>query len=220
LGTPFTYFDAHTHKKYVEDDVLFIRNAFHHLNFNQLNKINYNFSVGIHPWDVQRNFEISLAQIHATALHKNCLAIGECGLDYFIKTDKELQSKVFIQHLELAESLRKPLIIHCVRAYHDLIPLIKKCTIPIILHQYVGSAEISKSLLLDSVYFSFGKQFFRENFNTDIFEIIPFEKILFETDTMPIHIEDVYLKAATVLDIEFEVLKDQINNNAQTILQN
>lgn len=220
MGTPFTYFDAHTHKKYVEDDIVFIRNAFHHLNFNQLNKINYKFSVGIHPWDVHRNFEVSLAQIHAIALHENCLAIGECGLDYFIKTDKELQAKVFIQHIELAESLRKPLIIHCVRAYHDLIPLVKSCTVPVVLHQYAGNVDITKSLMFENIFYSFGKQLFRENFNTDIFEIIPIEKILFETDTMPIHIEDVYMKAATVLDIEFEVLKDQINNNAQTILQN
>ncbi len=220
MGTPFTYFDTHTHKKYLDDDVAFIRNAFHHLTFSQLSNLNYKFSVGIHPWDVQRNFELGMAQIHSTALHKNCLAIGECGLDYFIKTDKELQTKIFIQHKELAESLRKPLIIHCVRAYHDLIPLLKSCTVPVILHQYTGNVEITKTLLSDNIYFSFGKQLFRENFNTNIFELIPSEQILLETDTMPIHIEEVYLKAASVLDIDFDELRDKIHLNAQSVFQN
>ncbi len=220
MVTSFTYFDTHTHKKYVEEDVAFIRNAFHHLTFLQLNNLSYNFSIGIHPWDIHQNYELSVAQIHATALHENCLAIGECGLDYFIKTDKELQKKIFLVHRELAESLRKPLIIHCVRAYHDLIPMLKSCTVPVILHQYAGNTEITKSLMIDNVYFSFGKQFFRDNFNADIFEIIPINKILFETDTMPIHIEDVYIKGAAILDIDFDELKEQINLNASSIFQN
>lgn len=219
MGTPFTYFDSHTHKKYIDGDVAFIRNAFHHLTFQQLTKLPYNFSVGIHPWDVHQNYKMSLEQIHATALHENCIAIGECGLDYAIKTDRKLQEEVFWVQKELAEALGKPLIIHCVRAYHDLISMIKTCRVPIILHQYVGNIETTKSLLFDHIYFSFGKQFFRETFNTSIFDLIPIDRVLFETDTMPIHIEEIYLKASSMLDVDFEELRDQVNFNAQSIFQ-
>lgn len=212
-----TYFDSHTHKKYPDEDVLFIRNAFHHLTYKQLSNLNYFFSVGIHPWDIHENYQNSINNLTQLVAHPNCKAIGECGLDYFIKTDRELQKKVFQLQISIAEEFNKPLIIHCVRAYQDLIPLIKHKTIPIVLHQYQGSVEATKSILSEHIYFSFGKQLFRENFNEEILEIIPKTHLLFETDTMPIHIEEVYLKASSILDVEFDELKDQINNNSQNV---
>lgn len=213
----FTYFDTHTHKKYRDTDVIFIRNAFHHLKYSQLSKLNYFFSVGIHPWDTHKNYQNSINHLTKLAAHPNCRAIGECGLDYFIKTDRELQKKVFQIQIAIAEEFNKPLIIHCVRAYQDLIPLIKNKSIPIVLHQYQGSIEVTKSILSDHIYFSFGKQLFRENFNEEVLEIIPKTHLLFETDIMPIHIEEVYLKASSILDVELDDLKDQINNNSQKV---
>ncbi len=219
MSQSFTYFDSHTHQKYKEEDIAFIRNAFHHLSYERLSALPYSFSVGIHPWDVHINYHKAFEQIKHTATHPNCKAIGECGLDYFIKTDKSLQAEVFKLHLALAEQLQKPLIIHCVRAYHELLPMLKSTNVTVILHQYQGSFELTKSLKSPKVFFSFGKQLFRDNFNAELFEIIPITQILFETDTMPIHIEDVYLKASSVLDIEFEELKTQINNNAKVVFQ-
>lgn len=217
MNSTFTYFDTHTHKKYKEDDVAFIRNAFHHLNIPQLDKLDYSFSIGLHPWDIQQHFQLSLDQILVTANHKNCIAIGECGLDYFIKTDKNLQTEIFNYQLDIAEKLNKPVIVHCVRAYHDLFPLIKNRTIPIVLHQYQGSIEATKSILSEHIYFSFGKQLFREQFNAEIFDIIPKTHFLLETDTMPIHIEEVYLKASSILDLDFDELREQVNTNAQKV---
>lgn len=217
MNNSFTYFDSHTHKKYKEQDIAFVRNAFHHLSIEQLSKLPYTFSVGLHPWDIHFPFEFSLEQVAKSARHPNCIAIGECGLDYFIKTDKAIQRQVFVQQKELAEQVKKPLIIHCVRAYHDIIPLVRKSTIPIILHQYSGNIEITKQLLGEHIYFSFGKNLFSSQFNTDLFSAIPLENILLETDNSAYHIEDVYAKAAILMDMEFESIQNIINQNAKSI---
>ena len=233
MSQSFTYFDSHTHQKYKEEDIAFIRNAFHHLSYERLSALPYSFSIGIHPWDVKANYHAAFELIKQTATHPQCKAIGECGLDYFIKTDKSLQAEVFKLHISLraseykvevfklhialAEQLQKPLIIHCVRAYHDLLPMLKNTSVPVVLHQYQGSLELTKTLTAPNLYFSFGKQLFRENFDTALLEIIPITQILFETDTMPMHIEEVYLKASTLLDVEFEELRQQVNSTAQKI---
>lgn len=217
MSTSFTYFDSHTHQKYKEEDIAFIRNAFHHLSYERLSALPYSFSVGIHPWDVNSNYRLAFEQIKQTATHPQCKAIGECGLDYFIKTDKSLQVEVFKLHISLAEKLQKPLIIHCVRAYHDLFPMLKNTNVPVVLHQYQGNLELTKSLKSSNLFFSFGKQLFRENFDAELLEIIPITQILLETDTMPMHIEEVYLKASSVLDIDFDDLKNLVNTNAQRV---
>jgi len=217
LSTSFTYFDTHTHQKYKEEDIAFIRNAFHHLSYERLSALPYSFSVGIHPWDVQAKYHLAFEQIKHTATHPQCKAIGECGLDYFIKTDKNLQAEVFKLHIALAQQLQKPLIIHCVRAYHELLPMLKNVNVPVVLHQYQGSVELTKTLKSHNLYFSFGRQLFRENFDAKLLDIIPITQILLETDTMPIHIEEVYLKASSVLDIDFDELKNQVNDTAQKV---
>ena len=59
------------------------------------------FAVGVHPYDA-KNYNKEFLQEFIT--HPKCVAIGECGLDYFrlpekedeIKIEKELQKKVFI----------------------------------------------------------------------------------------------------------------------------
>lgn len=214
----YTYFDCHTHKKYHDDRVFFIRNAFHHLNILQLNDIPYHFSLGIHPWDVRTNYKASIDQVKRSLLHPRCIAIGETGLDYFIKTDKELQKQVFAEHIKLANEHQKALIVHCVRAYHDLPPLLKLAKVPTIVHQYIANEQITLELLkLPQVYFSFGKQLFSEHFNEQVFALIPRNRLLLETDQMPAHIEDVYEKLCLLVDLDFEELILQMKDNWKAV---
>ncbi len=214
MSVRYTYFDCHTHKKYKDDQVFFIRNAFHHLNTLQLNKITYHFSLGIHPWDVRANDKASIEQIRRSVLHPRCVAIGETGLDYYIKTDKTLQKQVFEEHIQLANELNKVIIVHCVRAYHDLAPMLKQAKVPTILHQYLGNEQITTELLkLPNVYFSYGKQLFSEHFNETVFEKIPRNRLLLESDQLPVHIEDVYEKLCLLSDLDFEELIHQMKFN-------
>lgn len=221
MNNSFVYFDVHTHKKYIDSDVEFVRNAFHHLSILQLNSIHYHFSIGIHPWDVMANNDASLNRIKISATHPRCIAIGECGLDYHIKIDRDIQKNIFIEQVKIAEQLSKPLIIHCVRAYHDLSSILNDTKVPIILHQYTGNVFITERLLkISNIYFSFGKQLFSPNFNFESFQLIPINRILFETDNSSKHIEDVYEKAALLFDLDFEKLILQVRSTYQTIFPN
>ena len=72
------------------------------------------FSAGIHPDAVADDFEEKLNWLRDISAHKNCVAIGECGLDGLIDVDEKLQEKAFQAQIEIANSVKKPLIIHCV----------------------------------------------------------------------------------------------------------
>lgn len=217
MNIEFTYFDTHTHKKYKEEDIQFIRNAYHHLNSNSLSKLPYHFSLGLHPWDVNENYKQNISFYTDKLALPNCKAIGECGLDFFIKTDRELQKEAFLFQFNMAQELAKPIIIHCVKAYHELIPLIKNTSVPTILHQYNGTKEMLKDLENPKIYFSFGRQLFSKTFDLEQFQLIPTNRILLETDSSNLHIEEVYLRAASFLDIEFRSMVAMVKENAGNI---
>ena len=82
---------------------------------------NIYFAVGVHPYDCE-NFEESIFEF---ASHPKCVAIGECGLDYYRLPDdenakmqnKKLQKEVFVAQIQIAKKLNKPLIVHIRDAY-------------------------------------------------------------------------------------------------------
>jgi Tat protein secretion system quality control protein TatD with DNase activity len=86
------------------------------------------------------------------------VAIGECGLDRNIDLPLDIQTSIFKRHIELAETLQKPLVIHCVRAFSELIALKKntKSTVPWIIHGFHKKEEVFQQLLKHDFYFSFG----------------------------------------------------------------
>ena len=112
------YINIHTHHLSKENGVFLFNNRFAF--DTEIYKDSF-FSIGIHPWDSDLQF--SLAEFEGIIQHDNCLAIGECGLDKVIEIDLELQKKVFISQLDLAVKFKKPVIIHCVKAFDELIEI-------------------------------------------------------------------------------------------------
>ena len=93
-------------------------------------------------------------------INKYCVGIGECGLDFFKKTiDEQKQIHFFSKQIELSEALELPLIIHCVRAFHELFYLHKlyKPKQAWIVHGFNGSLKLATQLLEKGIYMSFGK---------------------------------------------------------------
>lgn len=141
------------------------------------------------------------------ALDKKVLAIGECGLDYYRLTEetKEKQKEVFIQQIELAKEVQKPLMIHCREAFRDLIKILqatswKLQSNPGIIHFFSGTKEDARELLNLGFSFTFGGviTFARPVRNApattsemlagaggdydEIIKFIPMDRILSETD--------------------------------------
>lgn len=207
------YINLHTHRKPRVIGEIAIRNGF--LKTIDFSKIDYQISLGLHPWHVHRiNIDWALAQIKNN--HVQIIAIGECGLDRAIKTPIELQLTTFHQQIELAIQFNLPVIVHCVKAYSDFAAIAKQYpNVQFVLHGFSGNEEILQMLLtFKNVYFSIGKYLFNPSSNASlIIEKIPINCLFLETDTSKYLISEIYQKAAQLLVIEETVLKNQIFDN-------
>ncbi len=181
------------------------------------------YSIGIHPWHVkEETFKAELLNIRQVLKRANCIAIGECGLDKSIAFDMALQRKVFLLQIELSEEFKKPMIIHCVRAYNDLIQIRKelKPKMAWIIHGFNSSEKIAGELLKYYCYLSFGMILFSKFSRVpQFFHSIPNNKIFLETDEAEKTIDSVYLFAAQMKNIEVSELKSQISKNFTSLFR-
>lgn len=146
------------------------------------------FSCGIHPWYADRAGE-EFELLRNIVKDEKVLAIGEAGLDKLKGPELSLQIEVFRRQIELAISVDKPLIIHCVKAWDELIALHKeyKNAVPWIIHGYRGNPEQTKQLVKQGFCFSIG-----ESFNKESVKLLPINSVFCETDTDEVSICKVY----------------------------
>ena len=184
--------------------------------------VSHFYSIGIHPWKVEseelRNSGIEeLGDMVSRCLGDlNLKAIGECGLDRACNTGFEIQNEVFIKQIELSEQLAKPLIIHAVRTYPDIISIRKetKAKQTWIIHGFQGNEQSAEQLLKHGIYLSLGDVLFKDEAKAKrLLQIIPLEKLFFETDVAERKIVEVYEKAASLSGIEMYKLRNDIFNN-------
>jgi len=149
------------------------------------------FAVGIHPYDIN-SFNEENFSLHVE--HKKCVAIGECGLDYFRlegsdeekELEKQKQIKVFIAQIELAKKYKKPLIVHIRDASKDSKELLLKHNakeVGGVLHCYNADEELL-SLANEGFYFGIGGVLTFKNAKKliNVLPKIPQDKLLIETD--------------------------------------
>ena len=149
------------------------------------------FSVGVHPYDVEHYDEAFLLKY---ASHPKCIAIGECGLDYFRlpkdeqekEAEKARQKQVFIAQIKLAIKLNKPLIVHIREASADSKEILiqeQANLVGGVLHCF-NASEILLELDQHGFYFGIGGVVTFKNAKklVDILPRIPKEKLLLETD--------------------------------------
>lgn len=175
--------------------------------------VSYLYSVGIHPWKAQDTTEVLKC---SNLKSSNFLAIGECGLDRVNGNDLESQKNVFIKHIKLSEQYKKPLIIHCVRAYPDIIEIKKetRAKSPWIVHGFQGNEQSAMQLLKHDIYISLGDVLFKdENKASALLRIIPSDKLFLETDVSERNIIDVYEKASLLSGVEMNKLRNDIFDN-------
>ena len=107
-------------------------------------------SIGIHPWQLtEANAESQWETLKASVNDPRIIAIGEAGLDKLKGASISLHSSVFQQEIALSESLSLPMVIHCVRAFNELIQIRKasKAKQPWIIHGFRGKPSIAQELL-------------------------------------------------------------------------
>ena len=217
------FINLHTHKFSNLSDVIEVVNQYPW----EFNSILSNYSIGIHPWYIdERRLNNDLKIIKEKLQLKECLALGECGLDKRIEIPLDIQISVFKKQLEIVKQTNKPIVLHCVAAYDEVIAIKKEMKIdnPMIIHGFSKNEQVAQSLLKNGFYLSFGKYLLlSRNFGTDlekVFTFAPENQILLETDTIEESIYQVYEKAALIKGISVDELKTIVFTNFSRIFNN
>jgi TatD DNase family protein len=213
--TPFI--DFHTHQKVFGSEVFAIQNVM--VEKDDFLSKKY-FSIGIHPMFINlQSIENQYFTIEKTLNQKNCLSLGEIGLDKRSEVSIDEQIKIFSQQIKLAEQKEKPIVIHCVKAFSELIFVKKnlKPKVPLVVHGFNNNENIFNSLLENGFYFSFGKAILEKSNASRLILKTPIEKLFLETDDTEIPIEKIYSTAAQLLAVEQDFLRNQILQNCQNI---
>lgn len=203
--------DIHTHHVSA-DPYSFIQNL-SPLQNDMLRNVGY-YSVGLHPWEISDGNEAVFQTVRNMAMNKKILAIGETGLDRLANCSLDNQMYVFHQHIALAESVHKPLIIHCVRASSEVIS-VKRADISAtkwIIHGFRGKWELAKRFLEAGFFLSLGKFY-----NNEVMKQTPLCCLFFETDEAEINIEELYERAANIRNISVFELKSIIQENIHNV---
>lgn len=209
------FYNLHTHKSSHQENVLEIVNQYP----NEFDASIQFFSIGIHPWHIDvEKVDDYLIVIEEKLQLENCLALGECGLDKRIEIPMDIQTEVFEKQLIVAKKYKKPVILHCVSAYQEVIEVKKrlKLDVPMIIHGFSKNEQVAKSLLDNGFYLSFGKYLLRNPALASVFEQVPNHQFLLETDTIEETIFDVYEKASLIKKINLE---DTVESNFKSIFK-
>lgn len=178
------------------------------------------YSIGIHPWKINaETLERELEIIRDKLNDDNCWAIGECGLDKRIDTPFDVQQAVFARQIRLADEYQKPMVIHCVAAYQELVATKKqiKVSVPMIVHGFSKTAETAKQLTDNGFYLSFGKYLLRNPGLSEVLRTIDTNRIFLETDTIDEPLQSVYEVAASALSLSVDGVKQIVLQNARTV---
>ena len=162
---------------------------------------------GIHPWDAER--ELPMPEFSA------CDIVGETGLDYSTNVSKEAQYELFLKHLAAAEKFEKPVVLHVVKSFEDVMLALRRYTLQgVVFHGFIGSSEQAKRAISQGYYLSFGNRSLRSPRTCDVIATIPIENLFCETDdNTEFSIEKIYEEVAALRGIIHEELASEIEKN-------
>ena len=199
---------------------------------------NVYFAVGVHPYHASEFDE----GIFSLLSHPKCVAVGECGLDYYRlpegeeekKAEKELQKKVFIAQIEAAKKHKKPLIVHIRDSSLDSKEILVKYgagDVGGVLHCY-NADENLLSLGKNGFYFGIGGVLTFSNARklVEVLPKIPMDRLLFETDAPyltptphrgkrnePAYTNLVVIKASEILGVDTRELLNAADENTKRL---
>lgn len=163
---------------------------------------NISFSAGIHPWDAAEFTSQWLDNMSILMTFKQVVAVGECGLDKNCSVPYETQKDILEKQILMAQAMKKPLIIHCVGYFNELMEIIRTSNFnqAVIIHGFRGKPELASQLINAGFYLSFGMKN-----NPESVKVTPPERIFAETDENETGIEEIFehlagLKSCSIHD--------------------
>lgn len=181
------------------------------------------FSAGFHPWQtITDNTEYYQLYLTEKLQHNRCLALGESGLDKAKGASWQTQVYRFKTQLQIAKPYSKPVIVHCVRAYYEVLSVLNqvKWDIPFIFHGFNKSYNLAKELIHKGAYLSFGTALFKLKFMQEVFlplwHVYPMQ-ILLETDIHQIPVQKIYQAVADNTQISITEVEQVIGNTFNNV---
>ena len=200
---------------------------------------NIYFSVGAHPYHWEEYDEALFVKY---INHPKCVAVGECGLDYYrlpetqeeITREKRGQKEVFIAQIELAKKYNKPLIVHIRDASNDSKELLlthNAGEVGGVLHCFNADEQLL-SLAKQNFYFGIGGVLTFKNAKklVNVLPKIPTEKLVIETDgpyltphpfrgsrNEPKYTLHVAQRMSEILDLPYDYIESLTTKNAKEL---
>lgn len=200
--------DIHTHHAAPQAEAVVCATI---MDFNPL--VSQLYSLGYHPWDTEKEpSTVEWEHFESMAMDPHIVAIGECGIDLLRGGALYRQLLIMKKQIEISERLKKPLIIHDVKA-HDIILGLKRDLKPQqkwLIHGFRGKPSLAAMLIKAGINLSFG-----EKFNPDTLKSVPLEMIFAETDESLLNIEAIIGRLSAVIG---KNLTDQIASNTTWFL--
>lgn len=211
------FIDVHTHERQSANDVFAVDSIIAGQNRKPVAKAKTVYSTGAHPWFLTEDNKNKLIdEVWRVSVENNVVAIGETGFDRRKGASLSLQRESFEEHVRIAEELDKPLVIHCVRGWADLLGSHKrlKPKVPWIIHGFRGNYKLAEQLMDKGMFLSIWYSWAASPFSGDfLLRHLPLERLFLETDGADVDIAAIYLKVADDYGISIEELKAGIYNN-------
>ena len=167
---------------------------------------------GIHPWRAKDDAKLPDLSC--------CDVVGETGLDYACKVDRELQKRLFIAHIEEAIKMGKPIVLHTVRSTEDVLKILGnyKAIRGVIFHGFIGSWQQAQRCIERGYYLSFGQRSLGSPKTREVIAKIPQNLLFCETDdNTDIAIEEIYRSVAEIRRTTPEELLRTIEDNYKNL---
>jgi TatD DNase family protein len=191
-------------------------------------------ALGIHPCDIHKAKLGWEERLLSLAAQDSVVAIGETGLDYYHDTThKKQQIQAFLSHIEIATSLKKPIVVHMRSSKEDVMPIIEKANAFGIMHCFSEDYDTAKRAIDAGFLISFSGVI---TFNSalalkEVAKKIPLESMLVETDApfltpvpyrgkknYPGYVYYVAKKISELRGISLESLSEQTTKNYLSLI--
>ena len=144
---------------------------------------------GLHPMFMEHHRDDSITELRDVLKKNKAVAVGECGLDLYVKqtkyNDKERQINLFNEQLKLASEFSLPVIVHARKSVDLVLKVIRKYPeIRGVVHSFSGSQQQAEMLIKQGFMLGFGGPitYTRATRLRKIVAELPLESILLETD--------------------------------------
>jgi TatD DNase family protein len=144
-------------------------------------------SAGVHPHDADGFDDVAASKVETLLREPRVIGVGECGLDWFrMHSERDAQISTLRTHVELANAVGKPMIVHVRDAWDDALRVLDEGAAEhVVIHCFTGDADVARECVRRGYWLSFaGNVTYPKNGHMrEAAGVVPLDRILVETDS-------------------------------------